>query len=55
MKLTRPRWSAADRGYFADKIDIDIYFSAVKGWGQRDDTIEVMGLYAAPTLALTPP
>ena len=55
MKPTRPRGGAAERGYLADKIDIGIYFSAVKGWGQRDDTIEVMGLYAAPTLALTPP
>ncbi len=40
-----PTGGAADREYLADKIDIGIYFSAVKGLGQRDDTIEVMGLY----------
>jgi len=40
-----PTGGAPDREYLADKIDIGIYFSAVKGLGQRDDTIEVMGLY----------
>lgn len=40
-----PTGGAADREYLADKIDIGIYFSAVKGLGQRDNTIEVMGLH----------
>lgn len=37
--------SASDAAYLADKTDIGVYFSAIKGLSDYDDTIAVMGLY----------
>jgi hypothetical protein len=37
--------SPADAAYLADKTDIGVYFSAIKGLSDYDDTVSVMGLY----------
>jgi len=37
--------SPADAAYLADKTDIGVYFSAIKGLSDYDDTIAVMDLY----------
>ncbi|WP_299794110.1 DUF4214 domain-containing protein [uncultured Marivita sp.] len=37
--------SASDAEYLADKTDIGVYFSAIKGLSNYDDTIAVMSLY----------
>jgi hypothetical protein len=36
---------AADRAYLSDKVDIGVYFSAIKGLSDRDDTVTVMEIF----------
>lgn len=40
-----PTGGAEDREYLANKTDIGIYFSAIKGLSDYDDTISVMSLF----------
>lgn len=36
---------AADRAYLSNKTDIGVYFSAIKGLSDRDDTVTVMEIF----------
>ncbi|WP_292294584.1 DUF4214 domain-containing protein [Marivita sp.] len=40
-----PTGGAGDRAYLGDKTDIGVYFSAIKGLSEFEDTVSVMGLY----------
>lgn len=40
-----PTGGAGDRAYLSDKTDIGVYFSAIKGLSEFEDTVSVMGLY----------
>ena len=43
---------AADRDYLASKTDIGVYFSAIKGLSEYDDTVSVMNIFDGSTASV---
>ncbi|GAB5486319.1 MAG: hypothetical protein Pars93KO_27530 [Parasphingorhabdus sp.] len=45
--------SPVDAAYLADKTDIGVYFSAIKGLSDYDDTVSVMGMFDGSAASVT--
>ena len=47
-----PTGGAADRAYLENKTDIGVYFSAIRGLSDRDDTVTVMEVFDGSTASV---